>query len=78
MFPSTNQGKDTNLLQSHAFSVRKYTSHKHLFYKVWRNFIVLQSLYGKKTFTTITFEAYNLTPYYFLTTFAADYLCVIL
>jgi hypothetical protein len=41
MFPSTNQGKDTNLLQSPAFSAMKYTLHKHLFYKSRRNFIVL-------------------------------------
>ncbi|SCH74215.1 putative transporter [uncultured Bacteroides sp.] len=33
---------------------------------------------AKKTFIIITFEAYNLTPYYFLTTFVANYLCVIL
>ena len=40
--------------------------------------MVLQSLCGKKTFTTITFGAYNLTPYYFLYIFVANYLCVIL
>lgn len=42
------------------------------------NFYSIAKSIWQKTFTTVTFEVYNLIAYYFLTTFAGNYLCVIL